>query len=447
MELPAVLHVGKLVDELENEAVAFFHFQTLSILQTCQPMRIWSSTFGFLVQTEPCLRRITIALGYQHRKAMNRQTGTIALASPTDQARSDLFYGRAIRSMRQAVAVASPDHLTILACACVLLVILEVLRESPKEMLLHLESGVRMITEAVPIGSASQDPDMLEIVTLLQQHCISAWMFCTSYHYDSDLALILQKIEFGRLADYNMREVSYGSLDLHNHMAKVILTVRKLMHPASSLEIRTDSLYSLYRLRTCVQKWTEFRPEVRAQNDRSTENATAGEGFLTAKSIMLQLFLEMALSKATDRRKETARFTDVLDLLERSLSRICPTMISTGHHRVMPEFSIGLGAVQMLETIEKATVDDCLRQRAAALYERCPLREGLWRSWRKSVGPELATQVSSRLPRRFYATSSADRLATAEDVISAAQAMCFWKGLQTDIIANLSASGIDNVSF
>lgn len=155
-------------------------------------------------------------------------------------------------------------------------------------------------------------------------------------------------------------------MDVHSIVLELICTLRQLMQPNATSQDRLLRFEEMYRLQDRCRL---------VRNDLlSTQPDTASRGFLESKLIMTQLFLDSTLTASRDVEAEHEGFGTVLDLIESSLER----WREHSYAATTYPFTLTSGAIHTIETIIRAKPSKLLENRAKALLQICPPREGLW---------------------------------------------------------------------
>lgn len=403
---------------MEVVAFEYFEYQTLSMFRACYPSLVWDCTVGFSAQTDETLRNIAIALGYQQRLVEGRGScASLPQFSPTEQ--SDILYGKAIASLRRTLESDALVAAPIIVLECLLLIVLESLRGNSRDLLLHLQSAVRITTQAAQYGTIAQRDELFDITALLQHACISAWLFCTSPAYSGDYALILQSIDFQQLSnlEFTYRQEA-SSFEIHSIITKVIYVIRQLMHPHAKPQHREPLFNDLFQLRA---KARHIESVLILQHAQSPYR-----NFLEVKLIMIQIFLSATLTHPNDLAAEDKGFSRVLDLLQDSLVDLILQRRRNLDSTVPRPLCIGTGVIQVVETIVRISKNPQLKSRALDLLKICPPQEGLWstKHFIRAYDLPSAIEVEQEVQQRpTLAIGATDKLATAEDCVALAERM------------------------
>ncbi|KAK4495559.1 hypothetical protein PRZ48_001224 [Zasmidium cellare] len=383
------------------EVLEFFRHRTLPLLQKFQPSSLWDVSAPQLMLSTSSFRSVAIALAHQQRLAEGLGTaGKNAAKEDADRA-----YADAISLVRRSIDAYTGEDPTTLAFECLLLVILESLRSSQSEMIIHLHHGIRIVFESS--RKTLQSGDMREIGRCLRQYGVSTMLlnpFLPPARQTQDLMWRTSRVDDDMPGDHTNDDLHAVS----NEVYRLILDTLAIMHHVSFDDGHLGLVFceEVARAKT-QQSRLENLFDRRRQTPIDEDSQLRSLWDLTeARCLLAKAHLNYAWACDTNAfNAETETFRGVIGLLDSAISRIernegaKPTLT----------FSVGLGAISALELVIWRCSDVDLRREALSLMERCPRREGLWNAdersklWRGdndlpahgygSVGTEAAVSV------------------------------------------------------
>ena len=351
---------------VDISAFEYFHSMALPILRLTPSFHLWNRPIGFLSQTSSAIRKIIVALGSQQRFLQERDSGKQHTRSL--QERADQCYTNAVRALRQSIATRSIDGRPVIAFGCVLLILLASLRGSQEEMLIHLQSGVQIMSEKAERFDTSDE--MRDIALLLHDYSVSSCLFCVSPLYRGECRSLAMNIMF-KLAGW---PDLHTSGDLWFELSGLI---RETMHTFYTISITTepsgDHMHNVYRLRSKNEKIQK------ALDDEPTQLQTeaARSDIMRASLMLSKVFLDAALLQTEPNTQEANRsFDKIVSLIASFLVNLNSSVLPRIDEHYT--FLMGIGTIQMLDAVITRCPDQTIRDRALDVANLCPSREGMW---------------------------------------------------------------------
>lgn len=266
----------------------------MPILLAFQKSGLWLRTSGYFAQLNPAFRDILVAFGFQQRALSQRDS------TPTDVANSISHYSntsylKALRSYRRHLLSGMVDNDIAHLFGWLLLVLLESLRGSYAEMMIHITHGARLISKT---SEKLRDSDEVQdIALLMQNYCMGAWVYGVSGFFPPISKALKIEIEGGQ--DTVSRQLRRCQSDLSDIVGDIVSCIvamnRKPMirkqrdtayrtGPVGTSE-PTERLYHLQRrLRELEQRLTT------CQTSDSLQSAMYH--FMTAGSTLSRMFVQ-----------------------------------------------------------------------------------------------------------------------------------------------------------
>ncbi|EME43993.1 hypothetical protein DOTSEDRAFT_71710 [Dothistroma septosporum NZE10] len=352
-------------NEAAQVALHFFCLRTLPILRICQPSTLWDNVITSLLQADDSIRDIAVAIGFFQRLQNESQVTAVV------QKQALLAYDAALHSLRLSVGADSAKDSTIHTFSCLLMVLLESLRGSHLDLLVHLRSGLRIAaTNECTAGLAEVKEKILH---LLQRYRVSSALFGLLAARNTTL------IELTTQDDYISGSHKSGPHYKQSAASENYAVIGSSVHLWHDL---CEATTAAQRDQVC-----SAIPEIRAHNAELQASRTSYgpsrpedqplRGFAEAQQRLTDLALRSASGVSDqDTQRETASFTAVLDILEESLGKLRALHSCNGDDAI--PFSAGIGVIGALCLVALQCQSYSIRLRALDLMELCPRREGLW---------------------------------------------------------------------
>lgn len=364
----------------------FFRHRTLPLLRKFQPSSLWNVCAPRLMLSTSSFRSVAIALAHQQRFAEipKKVNGAVSKES------ADRAYIDAISLVRKSIDAQSGEDRTTLAFECLLLVILESLRGSQSEMIVHLHHGIRIVFESPK--ETLQSRDMKEIGRCLRQYGVSTMLlnpFLAPARQTQDLMWRTSSFD-----DKTRGDLTTGDLhDVSNEVYELVLETLAIMYHVMLEDGNLGLVFceEVARARAKQSRLEQLFHQRRQTQTNEDLQSDALWDLTEARCLLTKAHLNFAWTRDDKAfHSEIETFRAVIDLLDSALSRI---ERSEGEKSTLT-FSVGLGAISALELVAWRCPDVNLRKEAIVLLGRCPRQEGLWnadersRLWRGMIANE-----------------------------------------------------------
>lgn len=351
----------------------FFRHRTLPLLQKFQSSDLWDVSAPRLIRSERSFRSVAVALAHQQRLVEEPKAANYGAL----QEKANKTYADALSLVRRSID-ANRDSIT-LGFQCLLLVILESLKGSQPEMIVHLHCGIRIVCGTPQHSVHSQD--LKDIRRVLRQYGVSTMLMNPFSPMSRDLQNLMWQT--GGFGDDRFFNDPSGLYDISNAVYRLILETLDVMYHVqhNNGQLGFEFCKTVARLRTeSVQIEQLF--EQRQQKPWDPESPTHALWKLTeARCLLAHAHLNYAWAcNEAAFHGEVDKFKRVIDLLDSALSDIEKL---EGDNSTLA-FSVGLGVISALEMVAWRCTDLGIRKKAVQLLERCPRREGLWNANERS---------------------------------------------------------------
>ncbi|KAF2161841.1 hypothetical protein M409DRAFT_27897 [Zasmidium cellare ATCC 36951] len=362
--------------------LGFFQHRTLPVLRKFQPSSLWDVSAPRLLLSTSSFRSVAKALAHQQRLAESPNT--------TQMEGVDRAYVDAISLVRKSIDAYSGEERTTLAFECLLLVILESLRGSKSEMIVHLHHGIRIVFESSK--ESLKSGNMKEIGRCLRQYGVSTMLlnpFLPPARQTQHVMWRTASLDDDTPGDSTTDDLRKVSNDVY----RLILETLAIMYHVSLNEGHLGLVFceEVARVRAKQARLEEIFHQRRQTCTGEDVQARALWDLTEARCLLAKAHLNYVWACDVEAfHAEIETFRAVIDLVDSALSRIeeSESDIST------LTFSVGLGAISALELVAWRCPDVNLRNEAVDLLERCPRQEGLWNAdersklWRSMIANE-----------------------------------------------------------
>nr|POF02989.1 hypothetical protein CFP56_69992 [Quercus suber] len=284
---------------------------------------------------------------------------------------TNLSYVNAVRSLRLSIGSRTAEDAAVLPFGCLLLALLESFRDSPREMLIHLNSGVQMISEMST--SLRTSSDIREIAGMIQDNCIECRLFCASPAYTGDFAAVTMALEIDPITLSELSHAKDLSLELNRIVGATMRTMHRMRKAGNDVKRRNSLFSSMIKL---CYRWDRLRALLEKE-EVGSKIQSPGRSCLRAGYILMGIFLHSATSGVKPGSgEEIASFIEIVDLVENALNQL--DCIDAYDQKRPQSFTVGLRTIQLLDAVITQCPDTPLRFRALRLLDRSPRKEGLW---------------------------------------------------------------------
>lgn len=377
-----------------REQVHFDHFckYSLPILSGFEPSPLWKAVKDAISRRGSPVRDIAAAVGAQHM-------GFIGSASPQDAQEA---YIQAVHALRTSMSSATAETISEVLMASLLLAVLQCLRGTLVEAMVHLHGGVQI---AKNLLGTMQNVELKECLRLLEQLALKitisesrseAGIQAMGLVYDlwnatqSDLENDIQLSEASVMIAE--QQIIRGLLAMIHHCFKDQLDGDQVQQQLAKEQ--ADVIDKLKHKRASLEGYLKQRLDsLRSEDDLAT---LARSRFMLARCLLLKVFLNCAWDGTQIiYDMEYSTYEQIVDLLDTALTQLnSQTMFSDGTQLA---FSFGLGALSVIALVAAKCRNPHLRRRALALLDKCPPREGVWTtdSARQVIQAIIAYEESS----------------------------------------------------
>lgn len=386
------------VQEDSLASLEYFYTFTLPLFEASEPNILWQ----FLRRDAPndqSLCHLAAALGHEH---MHR--AGVRLARYLEK--SFCFNGRALRSMRMNAALQTSAQIAAAAFFSLLMGILQGLRGLHADMLLHLRCGSMIANHGLCNKSHIAQPELNEVIRLLEKYCISTMLFDSLGNEADKTASVL------RHDTWAIKELNPGweqnevlivrELDiLVKELLYFMRSFRVALHDSSGRTVAVQRLAKTgycesMPIRATLSKMAAKQAALEVALEAALEETRTGRRTISSSSILSEFALPQCLlakihlhcfcTKESSLENELPTFRKILNLQKTSLTQ------SRGRSQPLSAtpFSLGLGSIACLVTVARLCPLYSMREEAIQMLRLCPATEGVWTV-------ELATQLCSAI--------------------------------------------------
>ncbi|KAF2152874.1 hypothetical protein K461DRAFT_130563 [Myriangium duriaei CBS 260.36] len=366
------------IDDGTRAGLEYFVYRSLPICNMTGPNAIWTYLTE-AVKKEPSLLHLLAAIGHQHM--------TLEHDDPLEDDSRGALRMRAISVLREAIAMQDNDNIGNAAFGCLLLVVLETLRGSWDEMLVHLKHGIRIT------GTTVSDPilatHLRECAKFMKRYALMAILFNPPSDqvyelrdfYDTEVIVDPASIDLSSI-EAILEEID--SVSLRIAQAVSIVNWPRVDRRNDSVSSRKFSIStissSISNLRKRQSKLMTVLDGFIASDDFLGSRDSAVLAFAKAQCTMQRIFLRCSWSRLqTNFDLETASFSEIISLMGFALDQLGSLEDMHGvPHMEHAAFSLSLGAIYILVLVVARCRDPTIRQAAMNMLDRCPEREGPW---------------------------------------------------------------------
>lgn len=367
----------------ELRALDYFRSRTASRLAGWFDAAFWNEQLPQVGHGEPTIRHAMIAVASAHEQ-LEILNGAIPAGSKLDthalEVRGRLatnHYIKAISTLRMYLAQ-SPESTKLTLLCCILFVTLEILRGNSDSAVVHLHSGLQILTNwredqvarATNIEEDSIEDNLIQILDRLSfQSCLC----------ENPLSYLHPKIPLIGKPVYNDDSATFPNLvaarNSLNWLSKEALRlIRDAQEPVTSHEGETlIAEFAAHRVR--FSTWsTKFTLLLSAQENTLTTAEKQGACELQIISIIGFIWLEAApIQTECAFDAHTEKFELIIDLAQTLFSE----NDSADHTR--ENFSLEMGILPPIFFVAIKCRHRVVRRRAVALLDRASVtREGMW---------------------------------------------------------------------
>lgn len=356
-----------IVSDESRRSVEYFCLKSLPILRRCQHSPLWDYLVAQLLDTGPSVRSIAAALGAQQRLLDRVNTGE-GISHDMEQQASRL-YTSAIASLRQSIAGTSGNDQPQIPLACLLMVILESIRGSSTNLLVHLYSGFYIMRSQQGIPT----DEVREVVRLLRQFAVDATVF-------DALSPSARSLETLVAEDFEV-ETDFSPLA---QVVQLVSDVLRSIKQAAAGQAHDPDYSSAFR-----NTLDHMKPQQQNTEKAINDKLAAAEGldsysiaaysFAKARCLMSKVYINFAWTgRQTDYDEAIGLFREIVDLEEKAL-RLMHSFLDgrEGATDSPAAFSVGLSAQATLMLVVQQCRDFGVRRRAFGLLDQCPRFEGV----------------------------------------------------------------------
>lgn len=354
------------VSDEVRRSVEYFCLKSLPILRKSQPSALWDYLVAQLLDSGGIVRSIAAALGAQQRVVEHDGSAEAQSRGMVKQATH--LYAHAITNLRRSISESTGIIGPLIPLACLLMIVLESIRGSTANLLIHLQSGLH-ITRALERSPSSASR---EVARLLRRYAVDATVFDALSPSAHAIRLIVAE----------QSEISVPS----NPLAQVVQLVSDLLHsmlqaagqatPASDL--CSVSPNKLEYLRPQQQKVEKAINDKIAGMESREAWSMAAYGFAKAQCLMVKIYINYVwIGRQSAYDDALDLFREIVDIEEESL-RLLNSFEGDAEDSGAPAaFSVGLAAQLTIMLVVKECRDANLRRRAFRLLDRCPRYDGV----------------------------------------------------------------------
>nr|POE71836.1 hypothetical protein CFP56_11712 [Quercus suber] len=409
-----------MLDDVAHCALDYFFSCTLRNIEHFEPSPIWSDVVD-RIQNDVAIRNAAAAIGRQQRIA------DLALIEPdtstpdTADGQATLLYTRAISSLRQSIGHHPRTHGINYVLASLLLVILESLRGSAPNLLVHLHSGIRIVRELNARSSDPQQPfdddkpaasALQECTRLLHQYGVNTMVFdpasestrttqqlvWETRNLDSSHGVPVHKsqdddpdsktcpdiipsaLSLDMPANEFQRHIKLTLRSMTSNLLRLMSMARGLSDPVAD-PIVGKFIESMKSTQRTAEKFITTRIEmVSVAPSVDADRYLSNLKFALAHCTLTKISLTAAwtgLQSSYD--AELASFKKIVALNKEALALLQKANTRDGNHNiVLSAFSLGTSVVPVLMCVVRQCRDPETRREALSLFEQCPKHEGLW---------------------------------------------------------------------
>lgn len=371
------------------------------MLRCTQPNPLWSTVGHLLGDPDSSLRHIVSAMGYQHLAIDSGRP-----ASPKVELTLTTQAIRALRdSITNSTGVSAVEHMV----AAVFFTVLESLRGSCAQTMVHLEHGIRLGREKHSSNTEMQVQDCLRVLDDHARNVILLEPNAGAREKGRELLI-------GSLTDYSMVDGVKSDNDSSLMTAVHLLesTALAIGHQYSeSRQIPVSEIRDYF-----VSLWAQMHTQV-VKLEVAVDKVLNDPGILADKPRLIQFHMAKAKClmltpwttkdyaySLSDFDQDLPLYVSALDHIEAAMDLYGSTQGKQGDTRP-PAFSLGLGQHRSILAIVAYCRDPALRRRAISLLDKCPIMEGPWKTTTtRAMGKTLiafeeerAAKITGRTPQ------------------------------------------------
>jgi hypothetical protein len=282
------------------------------------------------------------------------------------------LYAGAISGLRRSIDEHQNSVEAQIPLACLLMVILESIRGSSVNMLVHLQSGFHIMRTC----RGHNVNEVGEVSRLLRQYAVDTTVFDS---LNPSARVVQQLIAEDPTVDLTSSDphtqVNQLAADVLRSMAQFVDLVMYKRNRQTSYSV---PVLSIEDLRSQQQKIEEAVNAKIAGAEHLDACEQASYGFAKARCLMARIYIDCAWSGyQVDYDNALELFREIVDLEEKSL-RLMQSHSDQGEESYGPSaFSVGLSAQSTLMMVIQQCRDVEVRRRAMELLDQCPRYDGV----------------------------------------------------------------------
>lgn len=352
-------------------AIEYFLNKSMPILRQCKSSPLWDYMLQMCHQQHEgsVVRSIASAIG-QHQRVIEQK---IDVESGANE-QTDLAYNIALRAFRKDIAVLADDP-TLYAAACLLLVVLESLRGSQPEILLHLQYCIYVIRQQKDLGKLGKSALMLlhEAALFLETFLVSTMNFDI---FSKEAGLARQLVRELRSASLVADDVALIEQNLRIDLLDALDWLSINDPPSEDPAMSPGATAMQYPPRSLELEEAAMNSAVEEANQNENSDSKAYYLFVHARSLLTMLALRQISNPDRPPALDLEDLTRVVDYEQAALAHLQQS--NSNWSSEMTSFSLGLGTISTLYHVAVRCKDFYLRRRALLVLEMCPQREGVW---------------------------------------------------------------------
>lgn len=353
---------GRTVPPGSSNALEYFCYRGLPVLRCFRSSALWDYLAVQVLSEESVLQDIAVAIGDQQRLIDEPEVGSRICRQ------RETSYIRAIRSLRKDLDQESSDAHERHALACLLMCLLESLRGSSSNVLIHLKYGIGMMQKQRRPNSGLTN----EAMVLLRQHAVHSTTFDALASEKHGLMRSLEPLQNGtaRAGAYAdpVDGLSTLSIDLMRMMSRRFKMDDTAAQEAAFAKDLAELAASQQELTSAID--TEIATTKPSDVSRGVVLRLA-----KARCTLVKVYIQSSWSgHQTTYDSNIEDFREIIELISNALHTLSSVKLE---HYKPQAFSVGLSVQVMLVKVIQQCRDRQLRRQAFNLFDLCPRHEGV----------------------------------------------------------------------